>query len=53
MRDHKQVRQYSDQMHCSFCNRQWDVNDIDPPECMSGHDKFLEMRERLRDENNE
>ena len=28
-----QARQYSDQMHCSRCGLQWDVNDDDPPRC--------------------
>lgn len=31
--NHKAARQYSDQIHCSHCGRQWDVNDPDPPEC--------------------
>ena len=27
------ARQHSDQMICDACGLQWDVNDIDPPEC--------------------
>lgn len=46
--NHSHVRQYSDQLFCSVCKRSWDVNDIDPPECVSGHDLFLSMRERLK-----
>lgn len=30
---HRAARQYSDQMYCSHCERTWDVNDVDPPEC--------------------
>lgn len=28
-----QAKQYSDQMICSRCGLQWDVNDPDPPLC--------------------
>lgn len=28
-----EARQYSDQMHCGHCGLQWDMNDLDPPEC--------------------
>lgn len=31
--NHKSARQYSDQMYCSHCERTWDVNDPEPPEC--------------------
>lgn len=31
--DHKSPRQYSDQIHCSHCGKQWDVNDPEPPTC--------------------
>jgi hypothetical protein len=34
MTDHKKARQYSDQMHCSHCGKQWDVNDPKPPQCL-------------------
>jgi dihydrofolate reductase (trimethoprim resistance protein) len=27
------ARQYSDQMICGTCGLQWDVNDLEPPEC--------------------
>lgn len=30
---HKKARQYSDQMHCAECGRQWDVDDTEPPPC--------------------
>jgi len=33
MHQHKNARQYSDQYHCSYCNKQWDVNDPEPPTC--------------------
>ena len=33
MNGHKQARQYSDQMHCHHCGKQWDVNDPEPPPC--------------------
>lgn len=28
-----QARQYSDTMACGACGLQWDVNDVEPPEC--------------------
>ena len=42
MTGHKKARQYSDQMHCAECGKQWDVNDPDPPLC---------QRESSADEN--
>ncbi len=27
------AKRYSDQMICDACGLQWDINDIDPPEC--------------------
>ena len=30
-----QARQYSDQKHCERCNLTWDMNDFDPPECLT------------------
>lgn len=34
-RDPCHARQYSDQMHCGRCGLQWDVNDPDPPACLT------------------
>ena len=48
MVDHSNVRQYSDQLYCSNCGKTWDVNDPYPPACMSGHDKFLQIRDELK-----
>lgn len=36
--EHK-ARQYSDQMHCHVCGKQWDVNDPEPPECITEEEK--------------
>ena len=48
MNGHKNVRQYSDQYHCSSCGKQWDVNDPDPPPCQresqAGRDAVESMR---------
>lgn len=30
-----EARQYSDQMHCKRCDLTWDMNDYDPPECLT------------------
>lgn len=51
MISHKNARQYSDQIHCSTCGKQWDVNDIDPPSCIDGHELFLHERAKLKQVN--
>ncbi|AUR84111.1 hypothetical protein NVP1049O_02 [Vibrio phage 1.049.O._10N.286.54.B5] len=51
MRTHNKARQYSDQMHCPTCGKQWDVNDIDPPSCIDGHELFLQQRAKLKQAN--
>lgn len=52
MTGHKKARQYSDQMHCAECGKQWDVNDPDPPECKhestAGRDAIESMRKLFR-----
>lgn len=45
--DHKNLRQYGDEMHCSHCGKTWDVNDPEPPACKTGDDYIREMRTRL------
>lgn len=50
------ARQYSDQMHCHICGKQWDVNDPQPPECVKeneerqhkGRQLFEKVRRQLR-----
>ena len=39
---------YFDQYYCSRCGRTWDVDDTEPPDCKSGHDMFIEMRDELK-----
>ena len=52
MTGHKKARQYSDQMHCAECGKQWDVNDPDPPPCkresLAGRDAVESMRKLFR-----
>ena len=52
MNGHKNVRQYSDQMHCAECGRQWDVDDNEPPPCkresQAGRDAVESMRKMFR-----
>jgi hypothetical protein len=49
MTNHKNARQYGDQIHCSHCVKQWDVNDIDPPECVKAPEpKSLHRHQQLR-----
>jgi len=48
MASHKKPMRYSDQMYCSHCGNSWDVNDVDPPSCISNHDVFLKVRAELK-----
>jgi hypothetical protein len=48
MNGHKKPRRYSDEIHCSHCGKTWDVNDPEPPACKTGHDMFLELRNKLK-----
>ena len=47
---HRNARQYSDQYHCSYCNKQWDVNDQEPPPCIkwkTGLNRLDKIRNQL------
>ncbi len=46
------AQQVSDQMRCERCNLLWDINDIDPPKCKTGHDLFEQKRDELKRVNN-
>lgn len=35
------ARQYSDQMHCAKCGLTWDMNDPEPPKCVTVADREL------------
>lgn len=43
------ARQYSDCMRCERCNLTWDVNDTDPPHCLTGRELFLRKKAELND----
>ena len=34
MKQQHKARQYSDEMHCHVCGKVWDINDLEPPECV-------------------
>lgn len=38
MNDHKAI-QYSDEMQCARCGKAWDVNDPDPPPCLTPRER--------------
>lgn len=42
------TRQYSDQLHCHVCGKQWDVNDPEPPECISEEEKERRQESRQK-----
>ena len=44
-----QCRQYSDQLHCSHCGKQWDINDPEPPPCKTGSDWLREIKNKIGD----
>lgn len=46
--EHKKVLRYSDQYHCEYCGKTWDVNVPEPPPCKTGRDWFREMREKIK-----
>lgn len=48
MNGHKKPRQYNDEIHCEYCGKSWDIKELNPPACNSGHDKFIEMKDRLK-----
>ena len=51
MVDQCEARQQSDQMRCERCNLLWDTNDIDPPQCLTGHELFERKLEELHEVN--
>ena len=42
------ARQYSDQMQCATCGLTWDVNDPDPPPCLTDKQRKLKRIDELR-----
>ena len=41
-----EARQQSDQMRCERCNLVWDMNDDDPPECVTKETRNQYARKR-------
>ena len=46
-----EARQVSDQMRCERCDLLWDINDIDPPECLTGQELFERVKTKLHEVN--
>ena len=50
--NHRSVRRYGDEYHCSSCGKQWSIDDQDPPECQResqvGRDAVESMRKLFR-----
>lgn len=50
--NHRSVRRYGDEYHCSSCGKQWSIDDQDPPECkresQAGRDAIESMRKLFR-----
>lgn len=40
MNSHRNPHRQGDQLHCGHCGKQWDVNDPEPPSCISWPDKI-------------
>jgi hypothetical protein len=47
-----QARQYSDQMICGRCALEWDINDPDPPACLTRIEYGSKIIKELRHELN-
>lgn len=45
-----EARQQSDQKRCERCNLVWDMNDPEPPECLTKRELGLATTARLRSE---
>ena len=43
--------QVSDQKRCERCDLLWDMNDPEPPECVTGKDLFERVKHRLHEVN--
>ena len=50
--NHRSVRRYGDEYHCSSCGKQWSIDDPDPPLCQressAGENAIREMRKMFR-----
>lgn len=44
--NHKNERRYGDTVECSHCGKQWDVNDQNPPLCITWPEK---LKQQLKD----
>ncbi len=40
-------RRYGDTVQCAKCGKQWDVDDLDPPECVTDQDRINEIRAKF------
>lgn len=43
-----EARQHSCEMTCLRCSLTWDVNDPEPPKCLTGKELFDRERDRLK-----
>lgn len=50
--NHRSVRRYGDEYHCSSCGKQWSIDDQYPPDCKResqvGRDAVESMRKLFR-----
>lgn len=50
--NHRSVRRYGDEYHCSSCGKQWSIDDPDPPPCQresqAGEKAVESMRKLFR-----
>ena len=53
MNNECQARQYSDQKRCERCDLLWDMNDPEPPQCLTGKQLYLREKYKLNKINNE
>lgn len=47
MRGHREIRE-GDEYYCPDCGKRWDMNDPEPPPCISRQEKGLKQIAKLR-----
>lgn len=46
--EHEAIR-YGDEYQCPKCGKTWEVNDPEPPPCLTATDHLRDIREKLRE----
>lgn len=52
MTEHKNERRYNDTIECSHCGKQWDIDDPEPPQCITWPEKLRQQLKESKDNEN-